>query len=239
MQSLIKQPAEELIKALAFGAGVAIAAFIDVAAVKRGLVPGSADLDVAGALVDGAVQVTMSGGTDGERYLVTGHAEDAYGETIEAELEIAVIDGAWTMPDGGDGYLSIAAFVARFGLEEIVRATDTAGDGRIDRDMLITALAAEQGIVDAYLSARFAVPLADPPELIKTIIADKARARLYSGGAPDGIAAAAKAAGMMLDQIRTGQLPLAGIEVPAAATSEAPVMSTPGYREYADRLRDY
>src|SRR5205085_2576429 len=157
MQAFVKQPSELLKKGVAFATEAAIASIIDVSAAKRGLVVGSAGLIVAGELVAGMLFVSMSGGTDGESYLVTAKATDADGQDLEAEIELTVIDGAWTMPDGGDGYVSISAFVEKFGLEEVVRMTDTQGDGRIDRAYLINALSDAQATADAEISARYSV----------------------------------------------------------------------------------
>jgi len=240
MQSLIKQPSEQLKKGLAFDTSAAIMSIIDVSAAKRGLVTGSAGLVVAGELVAGIMFVTMSGGTDGERYLITGKAEDADGQDLEAELEVAVIEGAWSTPDGGDGYLTIDAFVRKFGIDEVVRMTDVSGTGRIDRDLLINALSDFQAIADSYIGARFAVPLADAPELVKTIVADGARARLYPNGAPEGVADAAKAALKLLDQISKGQLPLPSLTAQAPAPdTPTPIAVSPGSRQYPDGLQDY
>ena len=235
LQTVVKQPSELLKKNLAFDTAAAIASIVDVSAAKRNLVPGSSGLVVAGALTAGMLFVTMSGGTDGERYLVTGQVEDADGQSLEAELEVAVIDGAWQTPDGGDGYLSITEFVANFGLDEVVRMTDVAGDGRIDRDLLVNALAAAQALADAYVAARFTVPLVSPPQLVKTIVADLARARLYPNGAPEGVGDAAKAATALLVQIGAGKLQLPGIDAAAetpATDTPAPVVVSPGTRQY-------
>lgn len=239
VQALIKQPAEELQRAVAFDTQAAIAAIVDVAAVKRSLVVGSANLVVAGNLVAGKLIVTMSGGTDGESYLVTARADDADGQTLEAELDVAVIDAAWAMPDGGAGYLSIAEFVARFGLEEVVRMTDTAGTGRIDRAYLINAFVAIQSQIDVHLSASYAVPLATVPEVVKTAMADGARARLYHNGAPDGLAGQAALAMKLIERIGRGELPLPSAIAIEASSTATPIAVSPGSRQYPDGLADY
>ncbi|HYD12731.1 MAG TPA: phage protein Gp36 family protein [Allosphingosinicella sp.] len=239
MQSFVKQPAELLKKAVAFDTAAAIASIIDVSAAKRGLVVGSAGLVVAGELVAGMLFVSMSGGTDGEHYLVTARAEDADGQELEGEIELAVIDGAWVMPDGGDGYISIKEFVDHFGIKEVVLMTDAAGDGRIDRDYLITALAAVQALADAWISNRYQVPLADAPAVVKVAIADMARARLYPRGAPEGVDGNAKAAQRILEQIGSGKLPLPGLDATAEAPSSAPIAVSAGQRQYPDGLKDY
>jgi phage gp36-like protein len=239
MKALIKQPAETWKEVIAFAGSPALAELGGIAAVARGLVTGAAALDVSGELVDGALVATIGGGTDGERYLVTATAVTEAGETLEAELEVAVIDGTWIMPDGGAPYLSITDFVARVGLDEVVAATDTAGDGRIDRDMLVKALADAQALADVYISAAFTVPLDPVPAIVETAVADLARARLYPRGAPDGVDGAAKTAMQILTRISEGKLPLPSSTPLEAAPAQAPVMVTPGKRRYPDDLDCY
>jgi phage gp36-like protein len=233
---LTKQPAEQLKRELAVPGAGPIAAIASVTAVSRQLVAGSAALGVSGSLTAGLLFVDLSGGTDGERYLVTARVTTAAGELREAELEVAVVDGAWAMPDGGAPYLSIKDFVDRFGLDEVVRMTD-GGDGRIDRALLVGALAAVQAITDAYLGTRFAVPLGPSPsgvpEIVKTAIGDMARARLYPRGAPEGVSEAAKAALKILERISEGKLAMPTLQPAAAApSSAAPILVSPGERLY-------
>ncbi len=233
LQTLVKQPAEQL--QVPFAVGWALAAVDSVSAVARGIVPASIALDVSAEIVDGVAIVAIGGGTDGESYLITLRAIGAVTlELIEAEMEVAVVDGAWAMPDGGVPYLTIKEFVDSFGLDEVVRMTDGSGAGRIDRPMLIAALRHAQGLVDINLGGRYAVPLSVVPDAIKTAIADIARARLYPRGAPDGVSDAAKSATRLLERISGGQLPLSipmG-EAPASAESDAPILIRPGRLTY-------
>ena len=238
MQAVVKQPSETLKRPLPFDGGAAAAQLLGLAAESRGLVAGSVALLVSGSIEAGALIVELSGGTDGERYLVTGRIEDAAGEIHEAELELAVIDGEWLMPDGGAPYLSISDFVDRYGLEETLRMTDS-GAGRIDRMLLTKALAAAQAIADVHISARYAVPLATVPEIVKLAIADMARARLYPRGAPDGIERPAKEALATLEKIGQGKLPLPSAAPIAAAPSSSPILIQPGRRQYPDGLLGY
>jgi phage gp36-like protein len=239
MQSLVKQPSETLKRQLQIAGAGAIVRIEQISAEARGLVPGAADLGVAGELVAGMLFVTLSGGSDGELYLVTAVIEDSAGEIREAELEVRLLDGRWTMPDGGAGYLSIAEFVDQVGLEEVVRLTDTQGDGRIDRDFLVSKLRAAQAIADVHVAARYQVPLSAAPEALKLAIGDVARARLYRDGVPDNVDAAAKAAVRLLERIGAGTLPLPAAEPLDQAPSSSPVMVSPGRRQYPDHLRDY
>ncbi|QHL90696.1 DUF1320 domain-containing protein [Sphingomonas changnyeongensis] len=238
IQTVIKQPAEVISQLVPFGAPVT--QILAATPVARGMVAGAAALQADAVLVDGSVTVTLAGGTDGERYLVTVRATLATGEEREAEAEIVVIDAAWVMPDGGAPYLSIEDFVRRFGLPEIVRMTDADGSGRIDRDLLVAQLVDAQAIVEAHLAGRYALPLAEVPLPVKKAIADLARASLYPGGAPDGVADAARASMRMLEQIRDGRLTLpSAVPLAAAAIAADPVLFDAGERAYPDGLQDY
>ena len=238
LETILKQPAERLRHVVRFRPGFVPTSALDAVAVPRGLVVGADDLDVEFDLIGGVFTVELSGGTDGESYLVTVKAESPV-ELDEAELEVVVIDAAWSMPDGGAAYLSIAEFVGRFGLPEVIRMTDGVGDGRIDRAMLVGALVNAQSVADAHICARYAVPLSDVPQIVKKIVGDLARAELYPSGAPDGVADQAKLSLRMLERIQSGAMPLALAEPPAEAVSETPVLISPGYRAYPDGLADY
>lgn len=239
LQTLIKQPAEILKREILFAGAGALVQLVSVAAVARGLVAGAAPLGAVGVLAGAALLVTMSGGSDGERYLVTALAQDDGGARHEAEIEVAVIDGQWTAPDGGAPYLSVTEFVNRFGLDEAVRMTDVDGSGRIDRAMLVAALSDAQATADVHIAAAYAVPLASVPAAVKTAVADLARARLYPRGAPDGVADAAKAAMRLLERVGEGKVPLPAQAPIATAPAASPVLISPGRRRYADGLEGY
>jgi phage gp36-like protein len=238
MQILVKQPAEALKRELPIAGAAAIVAIEEVSAAGRALVEGSAALTVAGSLTAGMLFIDMAGGTDGERYLVTARVEDAAGEIREGELEVAVVEATWVMPDGGAPWLSIGEFVARHGLEEVVRMTDD-GSGRIDRTLLVSALSAVQAVAEVHVGARFALPLATVPEIVKVAIGDMARGRLYPRGAPEGVAEAAKAGLRILEQIGKGQLPLPALAPVAEAPSASPILISGGSRQYPSGIPDY
>lgn len=236
--AIVKQPREVLHPALAVAHPVAV---LGCAVASRGLVPAAAPLAAVAAIGDDVVTVTLTGGADGERYLVTVLVRDAAGAEREHELEVAVIDAAWALPDGGAPMLSIAGFVERFGLDEVVRMTDADGSGRVDRALLVQALAAAQALAEAHLAGRYALPLAAVPAVVELAIADLARARLYPRGAPEGVAEAARVATRTLERIAEGRLALGlpAAAQPAAAPTDAPVLIAPGPRAYPDGLADY
>lgn len=238
MAVTLKQPSETMKLMLPFAGGAVVAELLDVAAVARGLVADAPALQVTGNLFAGAVNIDVSGGGDGERYLITGRARMADDQECEAELEIAVIDLAWTMPDGGAPYLTIEGFVRRFGLDEVVRMTDD-GTGRIDRDFLVSKLIDAQALVDAHLATRYQLPLTGGALVIEMAIADLARARLYRGAPPEGVADAAKIAMRTLERIQSGQLSIAAETAVVEQTSADPILFAPGQRQYPSGLRDY
>lgn len=239
LTQIVKQPAETAAVRVAFARPVTT--LVEMAGEARGLVAGSTPIGLPGAAaIDGLLAVDVTGGTDGERYLVTVRAADDQGEILEAELEVVVVDARWTMPDGGTAYLTIGEFVELFGLEETVTMTCGDGSGRIDRTLLVAALRAAQGVADTNLAVRYAVPLQVVPESIKTAIADIARARLYPRGAPDGVSGTAKDAMRLLERVASGALPLplpSGVTAIPAVT-ETPVLISRGRRAYPGGLGD-
>lgn len=246
MQIAVKQPADiaQIIVTFALAdvnGGVAVSVF------ARGLVPGAPALT---AISDGVVaanstdvKIRIGGGGAGERYLVTVTATDDAGLVEEQEAEIAVLALEWVMPGGGAPWLTVAEFVGRFGLEETVRMTNVRGDGRIDGAYLIAALIDAQAVAEAYISGRYAVDASggsvNVPTLLKSIIADLARMRLYPQGAPEGIDVAAKAAMRNLDKIQSGMLTLGPQAAPSSQPVDAPVRFRAGQATYANRLNEY
>lgn len=117
--------------------------------------------------------------------------------------------------------------------------TDSDGTGRIDRALLVNALGAVQAKADVYISARYKVPLDPVPEIVKVAIGDMARARLYPRGAPEGVSDDAKAAEKLLEKISDGRLPLPSAAALPQAASSAPILVSPGRRQYPNGLQDY
>lgn len=235
--TLVKQPAEQLRVPVAFTSALPIAAASGAVVVTaRGLVAGGTALTAAADVAAGVLTLTLAGGADGERYLVSVRATDSAGELVEAELEIAVIEAAWSLPDGGRPYLSIADFIARFGLDEVVKMTDADGSGRIDRAFLTQKLADAQAEVDAHLAGRYLLPLATVPAIVALIVADLARGRLYPRGAPEGVDTAARTAATYLTRIQSGAMPLSipGADAPASTSSNQDVLIAPGRTHYTD-----
>ncbi len=233
---VIKQPAETLAYAVP---GLAdIASVEDITVIARQYRPDVRPLVAAQAVEGGKLVLTLSGGSDGELYLITVLVTLLDGTRPEAEIELQVTDLIWTMPDGGAPMLTIAEFVRKFGLEETVRMTD-AGDGRIDRDLLVAALTDAQAMAEAYLADRYQLPFNIVPLLVQTCIADMARARLYTNEPPDNVATSARIALRNLEKLQTGQISLGAAALADGGGSNAPVRFTLGRASYPNRLKDY
>lgn len=63
-------------------------------------------------------------------------------------------------------YATRQNMIDRYGAEAVVTSADRHGDGSIDDTALSTALADASSEIDSYLSRRYSVPLASPPESI-------------------------------------------------------------------------
>jgi phage gp36-like protein len=237
--TLVKAPGQTVTRPMTFSGVITVTALGAIQIVNRGLVVGSLALVVIPTLFNGGVTLAISGGTEGEQYLVRANATDAGGTPATEEVEIVITDPVWTMADGSPGYFGIDRMIDRFGLAEVVRMTDANGSGRIDRAYLVSALRDAQAIVEAHLGGRYALPLDPVPAIVLTWLADLACARLYPGGAPEGAADAAKAATRMLERVQSGVMPLAGVAVPVQAGGDTPVLIAGGTRFYPDGLKGF
>ena len=220
--------------------GVAVQLDQPVVAVEaRGRVAETTPLAAHALTVQLRATLIVSGGTDGESYLVTVLVPLPDGALREIEVEVVCVDGRWAMPGGGAAMLSIAEFVDAVGLDEAIRLTDPDGSGRIDAQILTGPLVAAQGQVEAALGGRYRLPLAVVPQALKTAIADLARLRLYPGEAPDGVKAAAATSSRYLDRLASGQATLPVSAAPAEAQAADPVLIRPGTSAYPDKLAGF
>jgi phage gp36-like protein len=68
--------------------------------------------------------------------------------------------------------------ITRFGEDELIQLTDMQNAGQMDMDVINTAIADAESIIDGYISARY--PNLNPvPNSIKRMAADIARYQLY------------------------------------------------------------
>jgi phage gp36-like protein len=110
-------------------------------------------------------------------------------------------------------YCSESEFVLRFGQEEL-DALIASGTGRT-----YTAAAADaDGLIDSYIGARYALPLASTPAIVLAIASDLTRWELYEEKPTEEVEARRKFALEQLEQIRDGDLLLPGVAVATGMT---------------------
>lgn len=222
--SVIKQPAEKRIYEWDFSpllGGETIAAILSITPEAKGLVTEVTPLTNADDGHDGStVRTMLSGGTNGETYLVTARVRDTADQEHELDGELCVIDLSFTLPATAPSlYLTALEYVDRFGIGETVQLTDEKGTRTVDAARLGAALSDATAYAEAAISARYAVPLTVVPPLLKTIVADLVRERLHGDHATTVVAERAKQARADLRDIAKGvlQLPIAGGTVTAPA----------------------
>lgn len=84
-------------------------------------------------------------------------------------------------------YAVQADMVTALGEDELIQLTDRADPpvGAIDAAVLTRALEAADGEIDSYLAARYTLPLASVPTILRDCAIDIARYRLHDRGMPD------------------------------------------------------
>jgi len=244
INALTKQPAEVLTYDAPFGgipAGAAIATISSIVILPRGKVAETVALTYSNQQFSGTTaQFTLSGGTDGEEYLITITVTDSVGESHEGDVEIRVEDFTWSVPDGLPGlYLTPAEYITRFGYGETLLLSDTHDVGRIDKDRLGARLQEATALVDAYAAKRYQVPLSPVPEVVKGIVADIARFLLHGENVPDVVAARQKQAIARLKDISDGNMVIAVPEVASGTGSGTPEFIAPARVFDPNSLKDF
>lgn len=107
-----------------------------------------------------------------------------------------------------------------FGEAELIDLTDRDDPptGAVVEAVATREIAAAAAEVDGYCTGRYALPLAPVDLLVKSIVLDLARYRLYTRTPPDDVAERAKTARAQLRDINAGKLRL----MAAAASVTAP-----------------
>lgn len=123
-------------------------------------------------------------------------------------------------------YFDRQDYIDRHGEQELLQLTDRDGDGLEDLDVLNRAVSDAQAEIDAYVGARYALPLASTPELLKRIARDIVRYNLFDTHAPEEVRMRYKRAIKLLESIRSGDTSLG---LPEAAVP-------PGGRVIGDQI---
>lgn len=130
-------------------------------------------------------------------------------------------------------YTDLVRLTARFGADMLVRLTDRADVATLQIDGAVVAKACNdtQALIDGYLAARYALPLAEVPPLVSALAEDIAIWRLSIFETDPKLKADYEAAMRSLRDISTGT-----IRLPGAAGVETPTVSESG-AQYTDRER--
>lgn len=114
-------------------------------------------------------------------------------------------------------YFDRQDYVDRHGEQELIQLTDRDGDGLEDTEVLDRAAADADAEINAYVGARYALPLPSTPELLKRVARDLVRYFLFDQRAPEEVRLRYQRAVKLLDSIRSGDtsLGLPPAETPA------------------------
>jgi phage gp36-like protein len=139
-------------------------------------------------------------------------------------------------------YANQTDLTRRYGLAMLVAATDRGAVpmGVPDADAVASALAAADGVIDAYLGGRYALPLSSVPDQIVTVAMEIAIYKLHAYDCPPKLKDDHDAALRMLRDIADGRvkLNLAGVE--AAGTGDTGARITDRERPFtADNMTGY
>ena len=155
--------------------------------------------------------------------------------------------GAASVTVSGDAvaagrYCTQIDLVDRFGVDELVQITNPTNPDatQVDTVRVADALDDIDALIDAKLAARYALPLASVPRVLRNIACDLVRARLYEDRITEHVASREKAALRLLDDISAGKLGL-GLADNGQATApfDGPQFVTGGRVFTPASLRDY
>ncbi|MCX2697070.1 gp436 family protein [Ochrobactrum chromiisoli] len=135
-------------------------------------------------------------------------------------------------------YATLDDLIARASLGEIRQIADRNRDGEIDPEVIAEALTHADNIVNGYVAAKYKLPFAAVPDLVRTWAISIARHKLHFQGPPEYVVNDYKDALAALKDVARGALalPVADGEIPQAsaggviASHPAEVFSNHGLR---------
>lgn len=120
-------------------------------------------------------------------------------------------------------YASQQDLVDRFGELELIQLTDRVSQAAVDATVVAKALSDADELIDSYIAARAALPLATTPARLVRVAGDIARYYIHADAPTDQVAAAYREAVAWLRDIAQGKATLGQDGVTAAAPAEAVV----------------
>lgn len=122
-------------------------------------------------------------------------------------------------------YVDMDYLIEAYGLTEIQQLSDRDRSGDVDASVLASAITRAEAQVDAYLGARYALPLASVPEVVKSLAGALAYYYLFRTRATERARQGYEDAVAQLRDISAGKMRVDGAEQPVTATGAAPVGS--------------
>lgn len=120
-------------------------------------------------------------------------------------------------------YASQQDLVDRFGALELTQLTDRESEAAIDADVVAKALSDADELIDSYIAARVALPLATTPARLVRVAGDIARYYLHADSPTEQVKAAYREAIAWLRDVGQGKATLGEGGVAAAAPADAGV----------------
>ena len=127
-------------------------------------------------------------------------------------------------------YITQAQLVDRFGVDELIRLTDRDGSaGAVVTAVLDAAIADAGSEADAYVGARYLLPLSPVPDVLVRVVADLVRYRLYDEAATEQVRKRYEDAVRFLSALAKGAISIGVLPSGAApAASGEPQMQSGG-----------
>ena len=138
-------------------------------------------------------------------------------------------------------YATQADMIEAFGETELVQLSDRARTGDVGAAVVAAKIADAAAEVDAYLQAKYTLPLQSVPPVLRRVTCDIARYHLYDDRATEQVTQRYRDAIRFLEALAKGTValgPPTGGEAPAA-TAGLPQIATDGRTFTRDSLRDY
>lgn len=154
-------------------------------------------------------------------------ASGAAANCTQANACTAVAGTVTGAPGAMGKYCASVQLAARYGQIELIQLTNPTDPAATDINFqrVDDATADIDALIDAKLAARYALPLASVPLVLRNIACDLVRARLYEDNITDRVAERERAAMKLLDQISSGAVSL-GLD---AAAHSTPVSGGPDF----------
>ncbi|AUZ85850.1 gp436 family protein [Methylophaga nitratireducenticrescens] len=103
-------------------------------------------------------------------------------------------------------YCTQQDLIIRYGQDELIELTDKQNLGQMDMDVISSAIADADSVIDGYLSSRFTTPIQPVPRSLLRIACEITRFYLYENGALDEVKDRYEKSLRMLKDIAEGKM---------------------------------